>query len=94
MFIGNLIVGMGTIVAMALLIAYLYDQAVRLSNWWKDRKRYSSSNQLYDNLFIDVKEFYVRKYGTLPWMLYVSEIDAKPVHELIQSGNYGRLMSV
>jgi hypothetical protein len=88
---------METIVAIVLIfLAALYSGLLKLTKIEKRNKGFKSNNndQLFDQYFIEPKNFYVKLFNTVPCVAYIGNVDTKEIFELINSAKYGKVEDV
>ncbi len=88
---------METIVAIVLIfLAVLYSGLLKLTKAEKRNKGFKSKNndQLFDQHFIEPKNFYLKLFNTVPCVAYIGKVDTKQIFELINSAKYGKVKDV
>ena len=53
-----------------------------------------SSNQLFDQHFIDAKVFFMKLFNGVPCVAYIGNVDTEKIFEVIEGGRYGEVKDV
>jgi len=82
-----------TVAIILIFLAVRYSGLLKLIDIKKNKTTFKSKNndQLFDQNFIEAKNFYTKLFNTVPCIAYIGNVDTKKIFELINSGTYGKV---
>ena len=60
----------------------------------KQKLKRNKGTGLFDEYFIEPKAFYLKEFGTVPCVHFISLVDANKIFALIRANKYGKVQSV
>src|SRR5687768_11237561 len=81
------------VITIAILLYLGYDAIRGIINYVRHKLR-KRTTALFDNNYIEVKQFYVHQFGNIPCISFISNIDCEKVFDYINAGHAGKVLNI